>query len=84
MFGECASELIPHVTVELFYPPVHQRIGGKPRFQRADTPRKVAETLLYGVETRKGSEHGKMRRPDVGGNEHRLRTDVEGDREQIL
>ena len=71
------------IAVQHGYAAVHERVGGKPRFEGMNLPRKVAEALFQGIETRKGAEQRKVRRPDVRGDEHRLGAHVEGDREQI-
>ena len=72
------------IAVEHGHAAVHRRIGGKPRFQRADMRREVAETLFDTIKPRKGAEQRKMRRPDMRGDEDCLGADVESDREQVF
>ena len=57
-------------AVEIGNAPVHRRVGGKAGFQRADVAREVAETLFNGVKAGEGPQQGKVRCPDVRGDEH--------------
>ena len=71
------------VMVELRHPPIHQGIGRKPRFQSANLRGQIPETFLQRVETRKGAEQGKVRRPNVRGNQQALWAGVQGNLQQI-
>ncbi len=64
-------------------PPVHGRVGGKAGFHRVDIGGQVLEALFYGVEPGKSSEQGKMRRPDMSGDEYRLRAGLQRDFQKV-
>ena len=64
-------------------PPVHGRIRGKPRLHRVDIQGQIPKTFFHRIKSGKGSQKGKMRRPDMGGNQHALRTGVQKDFQQI-
>ena len=64
-------------AVEVGNAPVHRRVGGKAGLQRADVAGEVAEAFLDGVKARKGPQQGKVRRPDVRGDEHGLRAGLQ-------
>ena len=53
--------------------PVHRRVRRKTGLQGADVTGEVAETFLDGVKARESPQQGKVRRPDVRGDEHGLR-----------
>ena len=64
-------------------PPVHGRVGGQARLHRVDVTGQVGEARLHGVEAGEGAEQGEVGRPDVGGDELRVRTRVQGQLQQI-
>ena len=44
----------------------------------------VPETFFYCIESRKGAEQRKVRRPNVRGDKHRIGAHVERDRKQVF
>ncbi len=63
--------------------PVHRRVRGKAGFQRMNVTGEVAEAFLDGVKAREGPEQGKVRRPDVRGDEDGLRAGLKRHFEQV-
>ena len=63
--------------------PVHRRIGGKTGFQCMDMTRQILKTFFDGIKPGKGSEQGKMRSPDMGGNKNRPGTGFQCDFQKI-
>ena len=64
-------------------PPVHGRVGGEPRLHRVNAGRQVVKAGLHGVEPGKGAEHGEVGRPDVGGDELRVRAGLQRQLQQV-
>ena len=52
--------------VQVAHPPVHGGIRRKPGLGGKDVTGKVAKTLLNGVKTGLGTQHGEPRGPDMG------------------
>ena len=69
--------------VERGHAPVHRRIGGQAGFDRMDVRGQVVKAFLHAVKARECAEHGKVRRPDVRGDELRVRTGVQRQLEQV-
>ena len=63
--------------------PVHRRIGREPGFHRVNFARQIAKALFQAIEAGKRAQQGKVRRPDVGGDEHGARAGVQRDLQQI-
>ena len=72
------------VPVEHGHAAVHQRIGRQPRFQRMYLRGQVPETFFHRIESRKGAEQRKVRRPNMRGDKHRIGAHVERDRKQVF
>ena len=70
-------------TVQSRKPPVHGRIRRKPCLHRVDMGSQIPEALLHRIEAGTGSEHGKMRRPDMGRNKNAVRTGFQHDLQEI-
>ena len=64
-------------------PPVHGRIGGEARLHRVDVAGQIPEALLHGVKAGEGAEQGEVGRPDVSGDELRVRAGVQGQLQQV-
>ena len=53
-------------TIQCAHPPVHGRVGRKPRLQGMNMRRQILKAFFDGVKARKSSEEGEMGRPDMG------------------
>ena len=70
-------------TVQGRDPPVHGRIRRQPGLDREDVRREVSVAVVDGVEARLRAERGEPRRPDMGGDEVRVRSRLQGDLQQV-
>ena len=64
-------------------PPDHGGVGGKAGLQGGDMGRQVLEALLDGVKAGKGSEQGKVGRPDVGGDENAVGAGIQENLQEV-
>ena len=71
------------IGVQRGNPPVHGRIGRKPRFQRMDMGCQIPKAFLDGIKAGKGPEQRKMGRPDMSRNVYGLRTGFQHDFQKI-
>ena len=74
------DQLIP---VESGYPPVHRRIRGQSRLHGMDIGRQILKTFLYCIKAGKRAEERKMRRPDMCGDIHCGRAQLQYNFQQI-
>ena len=61
----------------------HCGIRGEPGLQGVDMAGEIAEALPDGVKAGEGPKQGEVGRPDVSGDEHRIRAGLQGDLQQI-
>ena len=71
------------IGVQLGHPPVHGRVGRKPRLQRMNAAGHIAVAFLQRGKLGKFPEHGKMRRPDMSWNKDRVRAGVHGHLQKV-
>ena len=64
-------------------PPVHGRIRGEARLHRVDVAGQIPEALLHGIEAGEGAKQSEVGRPDVSGDEFRVRAGVQGQLQQV-
>ena len=64
-------------------PPVHGRVGGESGLHGVDLAGKAAKAFLHGVKAGECAEQGEVGRPDVGGNQLRVRTGLQGQLQQV-
>ena len=81
--GMCVRIGDERVIVERGEPPVHRRVGGEAGFHRMNIGRHIPKARFHRIEAGKRAEHGKMRRPDMRGDEDRLRADIHRDLQQV-
>ena len=65
-------------------PPVHRRIRGQPSLHRMDIRSQIFKALLHRIKPGECAEQRKMRRPDMGGDIYRRRTQFQHNFKQIM
>ena len=63
--------------------PVHRRVGGQAGLDRVDVRGQVVKAVLHRIKARERAKHGKMRRPDVRGDELRIPAGIQRQLEQV-
>ena len=64
-------------------PPVHGRVGGEAGLHGVDMAGETAEAAGHGVKAGKGAEESEVGRPDVGGDQLRVRAGLQDQLQQV-
>jgi len=71
------------ILIQHRQPPVHWRIGRKPRLHRKNMGQHIFKTLFEGIKPRTGTQNGKVGRPDMRRNEQHIFTSLQTNLYQV-